>query len=250
MQECDMLTVPESADLVGGNPKKWIVIGWFTPNYRPLAEKFAENLNEHLIPFHLYAKPNLGKEWNTTQKPKVVLEAMKEYPDKTLILMDVDMEILENIHPVTEFHGDVGIAMFARSMHKGRKIKHWLAVECSSRVVVFKPTTKAKRFVERWAQRIANSDFNHDEYNMMWAFLDSPDIRFSYIDERYSGREVNTLPGAIIVHHSAHDKQRRKERSAIKNFFRGVEKSLFRTGNTRKAKVAIGNGVLHGLKGE
>lgn len=76
-------------DLVGGQIADWLVAGWFTPDYRPLAEAFAVNLSEHGAPHHLLAKPSLGA-WNTRRKPAVVLEAMDLYPGKTIVLTDVD----------------------------------------------------------------------------------------------------------------------------------------------------------------
>src|SRR5262245_42953256 len=82
-------------DLKGGRVEDWLVIGWFTEDatYRPLAERFATNLAEHGAPFHLFAKPVLGKGWNTWRKPSVVLEAMDAYPGKAIVLMDVDCTV-------------------------------------------------------------------------------------------------------------------------------------------------------------
>jgi|RhiMethySRZTD1v2_1073278.scaffolds.fasta_scaffold846012_3 hypothetical protein len=87
-----------SGDLIGGQVGDWLVTGWFTPNYRPLAEAFAANLSEHGAPFHLFAKPSLGA-WNTRRKPAVVLEAMDAYPGKTVVLMDVDCRLRATSSP-------------------------------------------------------------------------------------------------------------------------------------------------------
>lgn len=220
------------SDITGGNPESWLVTGWFTPDYRPLAETFAANLAEHGAPFHLFAKPTLGA-WNTSRKPTVVLETMDAYPGKTIVLMDVDCLIRGGIEPVTQTDGDVGIVVIARNQKSRKGWRHWLALECSSRVVVFKPTEKARAFAHKWACHIDQSAICHDEHSMAWAFLSSPDVRFTYLDQAYSGREAYLLSDGVIVHDSAHEKQKR---GGFKNWLRSLEKP-FRTGRTKADKM-------------
>jgi hypothetical protein len=180
-----------SGDLTGGQVRDWLVIGWFTPDYRPLAEAFAANLSEHGAPFHLFAKPKLGGGWDTSRKPSVVLEAMDAYHGRTLVLMDVDCVVGGDIAPVTEIDGDLAVILIARDARKRGAVKHWLMVEASSRVVVFKPTDETRLFAERWQRQIERSGVCHDEHAMMWTLLQSPDVRFSYIPQAFSGREVS-----------------------------------------------------------
>jgi hypothetical protein len=71
----------------------------------------------------------------------------------------------------------------------------------------------------------------------MWAILQSPDVRFSYIPQAFSGREVSQdVPGAIIVHDSAHERQKRSERGGLKKWLRAIERP-FRTGRTKAEKL-------------
>ena len=86
--------------------RDWLVIGWFTPDYRGLAERFAGNLNRFAIPHHLFAKP-IGSGWDTSRKPSVILEAMDLYPGKTIILMDVDCIVDGDIRPVLNFQQQI-----------------------------------------------------------------------------------------------------------------------------------------------
>jgi hypothetical protein len=104
-------------------------------------------------PFHLFGKPSLGA-WNTRRKPSVVLEAMDTYPGKTVVLMDVDCAVRGDIAPVTGIRGDVGIVVIARNVRRKGRWAHWLNVECSSRVVVFRPTDGARTFARTWADTI------------------------------------------------------------------------------------------------
>jgi hypothetical protein len=216
----------------------WLVAGWFTPNYRPLAAAFAAQLDRHDAPYHLYAKTYLQPGWQTTLKPSVVLEAMQAYPGKTVILMDVDCRVNGDLSPMLAgITGDVGIVVTAADAPKGKKGRqHWVSIETSSRVVVFRPTAGARRFAERWAAQIARSSFDHDEYSMAWAYLRSPDVSFAYIPRAYSAREVGIVPGAIVAHDSAHSKERTATRGTIANALRAFERRFLRTGRTRKAK--------------
>ena len=222
---------------IGGTVGDWLAIGWFTPDYRPLAEAFAAKLAEHRAPFHLFAKSSLGA-WNTRRKPTVVMEAMEAYPGKTLVLMDIDCILHDDIAPVTDIAGDAGVVVIARNMRKGRKWKHWIATECSSRVVVFRPTEGARAFASKWAETIKRRDFAHDEHSMIWAMLFSlSTTRFDYIDQLYSAREIGQIPDAVIVHDSAHDEERRASRGRFKTLLREFERRLLRTGRTRQSRL-------------
>jgi hypothetical protein len=81
--------VDYSGDIVGKTPGDWLVIGWFTPDYRPVAEKLAASLIAHGAPFHLMAKPKLGKGWNTLRKPSVVLELQERRRTQAGVLADL-----------------------------------------------------------------------------------------------------------------------------------------------------------------
>jgi hypothetical protein len=233
-------------DLCGGEVGDWLAIGWFTPDYRPLAERFATNLAEHGTPFHLFARPNVAAGWNTAQKPDVVLHAMGLHPDKTLVLMDLDCVVHGDISPVVDVPGDVAITVIAHNIPgrvdrrwrvgPDRRWRHQIAVECSSRVVVFKPTSGARAFALNWRAQVVNSIVNHDEHSMVWAYLHSTGVQFSYIDARYSGREIGQLPDAVIEHNSEHNKLKAQKRGGIQEMLRAFERRYLRTGRTRARK--------------
>jgi hypothetical protein len=225
-------------DLKGGHAGDWLVTGWFTEDstYRPLAERFATNLTQHGAPFHLFAKP-AAAGWSTHRKPTVVMEAMDLYPGKTLILADVDCLVRGDLEPATNVRGDVGITVVVRNMRQRRRWAYWLSVECSSRVVVFRPTEGARAFAQAWGDTIERSVVGHDEHAMAWAYLSSPRVRFDYIDQAYSGRETGTIPGAIIEHSSAHDEQRRAARGPFRAALRAFERRFLRRGLTRSSRL-------------
>jgi hypothetical protein len=229
------LSSSASGDLRGGSVGAWLVCGWFTPDYRVLAEKLAASLEEHGAPFHLFARPKPAAGWSTHQKPAVVLAAMDAYPGKTLVLMDVDCIVTGDIAPVTALSGDVGLAIKARPGRRSRVV-----FTLSSRVVVFRPTPGARAFAERWAGACAASGRVNDEPGMAWAFIRHPEIGYSHLDQRYIGRETGTanrIEGIVIWHDSAHEDSRRRSSPAkwARDAVKGLEKRLFRTGSTRNA---------------
>ena len=155
------------ADIVGMAPiDAYIVAGWFTecPVYRPLAERFAANLDDHSIPFHLYAKPRLSNGWDTRRKPTVALEALDAYPGKTIILMDVDCRVYGDITPLHDVPGDIGLTIRARPlMRRGQPRPRQAVVRVSSRVVVFRPFAGAVAFAKEWQRLCALTGPGGDE---------------------------------------------------------------------------------------
>ncbi|HEX6001173.1 MAG TPA: hypothetical protein VFZ16_17540 [Hyphomicrobiaceae bacterium] len=221
------------SDLAGGAPADWLVIGWFTPDYRLLAEQHAASLTARGIPYHLFARSKRVAGWNTLQKPSVVLDAMDAHPGRTLILMDVDCIVDGDIEPVTRIAGDVGLTMNARPVRLLWPPHRRISVKAASRVVVFRPTDGARRFAEEWARRCALVTRGDDEAPMAAAFLCSlTGVSYAYIDRRYSG--LNHVPGCVIRHDSAHNKQPPR---GLGEWLKTVERKL-RTGRTRASKEA------------
>jgi hypothetical protein len=73
---------------------------------------------------------------------------------------------------------------------------------------------------------------------MIWALLASlSTTSFSYVDQRYSAREIGQIPDAVIEHKSAHDEERRASRSRFKTLLREFERRLLRTGRTRQSRL-------------
>jgi hypothetical protein len=240
-----MIAATDSGDLRWSTPEGWLVTGWFTPDYRPLAEAFAAQLAHHGAPYHIWAKPKLVAGWNTTRKPSIVLDTLDAYPGRTVVLMDVDCLVRGDPSPVADVAGDVGICAIARNMATRRNgFRHWLAFETSSRVIVFRPTDGARLFAERWAGKVAASSFSHDEWALSWTFLTStPDVRFAYLPQPYSGREASLMPDAVIAHDSAHEKAKRRERHTVRDVLRAMERP-FRTGRTKAKKLRSELGVV------
>jgi hypothetical protein len=231
-------------DIKSGTSEGWLAIGWFTPDYRPLAEKCAANLAEHGIPFHLFARTKLAKGWNTRQKASVVLDAMESYPNPSLILMDVDCTVRGDIAPALNIAGDVGLVLKAQQTRRGWIWLKRVSVLATSRVVVFRPTDGARRFAEEWREQCKTAHYPGDETAMTWAFLRRPDVAYSHLDDRYRAWEMGarSMPiDALIVHQSAHEKAWASPIAAAKGFAKAIERRYFRGGRTtRKVRERLG----------
>jgi hypothetical protein len=225
-----------AGDIKGGAQGDWLVTGWFTPSYRPLAEKLAANLAQYNAPFHLWAKPKAASGWNTWRKPSVVIETMDAYPGKAVILMDTDCIVRGDLTPMTEFAGDVSLTVKARRMSVLPRLHKRIVFKTSSRVVVFHPTVGARAFAAEWERLCKAATYGGDEPSMAWAYLLRPEVSYHNLDPRFAGDEVGSeVPDAVISHYGAHG---RTKSSRLGNALKEIERRYFRRGRSQAAKRA------------
>ncbi len=212
--------------------RPWLVIGWFTPDYRPLASKLAASLDAHDAPYHLFAREKSHGRWDVRRKPSIVLEAMAAYPDKTLILMDVDCIVGGDLAPATQISSDMAVSVKARQSPWQRGV----IMTLGSRVVVFRPTEGARTFVAEWMRLCEQAKVGSSaEIGMAWAYVLHPEISYSHLDQRYAGREIGTgydLDNIVVWHDSEHEKG---HRLSIRAALKGIERRWFRAGRTKAA---------------
>lgn len=218
------------SDISSHSDGDWLVIGWFTPDYRPVAERFASNLRHYKAPCQLYAVEPFGSSFveRTRKKPEIVLRALSDYPDKTVILMDVDSIVSGDIEPVTEILGDVGVIMKARQEKPPR-----LSLAASSRIMVFRPTPDARRFAEAWKAMCADPAHStwDDELCLAWTFVTHSDVRCQHIPIEYSARGMGECKNQVISHKSE-NAVRMNQGFSVRRLLKSVEKRLFRTGRS------------------
>ena len=203
--------------------KDWLATGFFTPNYRSLAEGFAVQLRAHGIPHHLFAVEKSG-EWayETMRKPSIVLAAMDAHPGKTLVLMDVDCHINGPLDALMALNQSIDVSCFFYV--KTKKIgRHRQRVSLSSRVVVVRPTPAARSFMINWREACKERPWMHgDEPNMMLALARSTGTSFSPIDLRFSGREVSSAPEHAVITHESASHQGKQSRPMLKRLWQIV----------------------------
>lgn len=192
----DIVSKSEDAD--------WLVAGWFTPDYRHWAERLARSLDKHGAPYHLFAKDGAPEGWmaNTRRKPLIAAEASTRFPDKTIVLTDVDAEALGDISPMVATHADVAAFLKSKLTRNGR-----VELQLSSRVIVFRPTAPARKFIADWQQECARVEGHvADEAALALVLARASDLAFTPLDVRFAARERDVAPAdAVLVHDSARD---------------------------------------------
>lgn len=202
------------ADILGKAPVgPWLVIGWFTEDYTPLARALSDNLDRLAIPHHLYARVLDPRGWlaNTLRKPEVLLSAFRDHPGKTLILFDVDMEVLGDISALAGLPGDV----VAPSGTKRGDCLPWQRrkrrLHVGSRVMVWKSTEAAMRLARIWLDECARPGIAYgDEVALLEAYARSDGVTLSRVPPYLSGCQKHNAPkDALIVHESEYDRRRK-----------------------------------------
>jgi hypothetical protein len=175
------LHLPPAANppqLSGGRQMKepYLVAGWFTPNYRHWAERFRQSLIEHVAPYDLIEveRDRRGWEATTRMKPGIVLRFMEKYPDRTLVLSDVDALVTGDLAPLAAIDADVGLRFQCKRL-RGRNM-----FVARAGTIVLKPSARA--LVEAWARHCARARFGDtDESCLNAAIAECAGIRFQNI---------------------------------------------------------------------
>lgn len=191
---------------IGGERPPFVVCGFFTPDYRPLAERLASELGS-TNPHHLFAKDRGSLSWrNVVQlKPDIVLEAMDTYPNTPIIFLDVDAHVLGSLEPMIDFSGDISarakMRLVGLPMCRKQTVLH-----ISTRSMALKPSERTRNFLQEWKKEIREADYQQGgcETAMRLVLMRSVGLAFCPIDPRYAGIEADKAPSdAIVVHASA-----------------------------------------------
>jgi hypothetical protein len=228
-----------AGDMVRRFDSPLVVVGFFTPDYTAAAASFAANLCEHAISHHLYHRSKIGGGWSsqTRQKPSVLTEARKDYPDSVLVLMDVDCRVRGDISGILRAPGDVALRIKRTTL--GSTFSRRYALKPCSRVVLARPTPGSSAFVSAW-KSLCDSRQNGgcDETLLMHSMSDSPDhYSVGTLSLRYAGLELRDASSdAIVVHDSIRDVGRPAwaVRKRIQAYFRTARDAAFQaaTGKT------------------
>jgi hypothetical protein len=195
-------------DTMGISPLPYVVVGFFTPNYRPLAERLAADLTQTRNPHHLIARDKGTSTWRDVvhMKPGVVLEAMDHYPTSSIILLDVDSSVRGSLAPMLDFVGDISARSKLRLTNSIWPFRQKTVLHISSRSMVLKPNARVRKFLEDWQHELRTAPYYQGgcEMAMRVVIMRSTGLAFCPMDPDYSGMEVDQASeNAIVVHSSA-----------------------------------------------
>jgi hypothetical protein len=186
----------------------YIVTGFFTPDYFPLAFALSQNLKEFGISHHLYKREKAEGAWGhqTLQKPSVLKAARKDYPDASLILMDVDCRVRGDISAITQCVGDLALPFGRKPMKNGTALKP------GTRVMLVKPTKAADLALDLWEEkcRLDIQPVENDEIRLQMAIEEGAGrFSISTLPRIFQGYEIRKAqPNDLIIHDSARDEAR------------------------------------------
>lgn len=192
-------------DLVDvANMQNWIVVGWFTPDYRHWAERLATSLENTATPYHLRACDKGQGFWEaeTMRKPRIVRGLRELYSDKTLILLDVDCEVRRSLDPLAaSIIGDV--AAYVRAKTAGRA-KDRARIKVMSGTMVFRPTPGADRFIDAWEEALSECESTDvDQTALMIALGRATNFTFQPLGAEYCALDRAAHPDPVILHDNA-----------------------------------------------
>jgi hypothetical protein len=203
------LVMPPQDIVSASRSKDYVICGFFTQDYRPLAEQLASTIKSP-EPFHFFFREKRDASWRdiVRWKPDIIAHAMHLYPNCSIILLDVDCIVRGELRPMTDFAGDISAYPTLRFTRHPWPLRRRTILHISSRTMVFKPTARTKAFLEAWRQECKDPEGLYRksgcELALRVALMRATGLAFCPMDARYSGREVDKAPAdAVIVHSSA-----------------------------------------------
>lgn len=149
----------------------FIVCAWYTPDYARWAERFKMSASRHCTALDLVEveKPKKGRESVTRLKAKMALSFFDNHPGKTIILSDVDAEVIGDLSPLSRVGGDIGLRIQTKRVF-GRTV-------CLPRsgTVVINPTTASRHLLHNWVNETHSAmPGDTDEACLMHAISKTP----------------------------------------------------------------------------
>jgi hypothetical protein len=127
---------------------------------------------------------------------------MDLYPDKVIVWLDVDCQVLGDLSPLADLRADV--AAYTRTRQpKWRRRQRFLV---KSGTMVFKPTEAARAFVSEWSKNATRAQpWDSDQHSLLKTFGEMSGVTFQRLPHTWCAvvgeRHADGKP--IIQHASA-----------------------------------------------
>lgn len=187
---------------LGTDGREWLVIAWFTPDYRKHAERLSRSLEKLRAPHCLLAVEAWATSWErrTMLKPQIVEQAMQRWPGKTLILVDADCEVLGDpqiLHEMVK----ADIAVHARSFRRRRLSWASTSFGIRSGTMVFRPTDGARRLVREWNAAIGRcGPHDVDQTALVLSVPAANETTFQFLPVAWCSIAKERTPATMILH--------------------------------------------------
>lgn len=179
-----------------------MVCGWYTPNYAHWARQIESNLRDLGLPHDFVCVEPQEGYWQTVtlMKAQQALNAMQRHPDKTIVLLDVDCQVLsaEAIRDLESLPGDVGFYLRTRFRRAGK-----IRFGARSGTMFFKPTLGAQAFVCKWVELSRQAPpYSVDQDSLAVALGKTPTM-VHFLDVRYCAVAGDNVPDPYVLHANA-----------------------------------------------
>jgi len=205
------------SDIISGtSSRNWLVVAWFTPDYRNHAERLSKQLRIFDIPHHLFATDSaLGTTRQITrQRPTILARAMKLYPQNTLVSLDIDCHVHGDISGLAE-DATADITHYMKPRHSYRMGQRGrLSFGISDRVIVIRPTANAAAHILAWPQSCAARNVPAragSEWARSQIMPHAQHVSFALLPSQLAGLEHDKAPPDAIITHMSENRRRNKQ---------------------------------------
>ena len=181
----------------------YIVCGWYTPDYKRWADKLSAGLDRLGIDRDIVAVPKLDGGWerNTLRKAAEVRRAIDRHPDRPIVFLDVDCEVLGPLDDLVNTRADVRLYIRVKRRRSSGEVK-WGGIR--SGTMVLNPTSGARELVDLW---VAESEAAHygdvDQSTLAIALAKASSTSYAPMPLAYCATIGDKHPYPIILHDSA-----------------------------------------------
>lgn len=202
----DIVSIP-----AGDAAPALVSCGFFTSNYRPLAQRLSGELGPQ-NPHHFFSMDKGQASWFDIVgwKPRVIQRALDLYPRSAIAFLDMDSQVRGSLAPLADINADVSARAKTRISSLPWRSRRKCILVVSARVMVFKPNDRVRKFLADWHDAMADSSYRKKdgaELALGMVLMSSPGLTFTPIDPVFAGLEIGTAPAnAVLTHISESEK--------------------------------------------
>lgn len=155
--------------------KHYIVVSFYTDDYYKPACVLRDSLEKFNISYHMIRK-NKEATWakTTCLKPEVILDMMKLYPNKNILWIDADAEVLKELSEIDNISEDIHISACRGYFNLSNNANEYTKVKSRKLVhsgtMYFKNCKQSIRFLHEWIDSLKN--INEPDQYILYEIID------------------------------------------------------------------------------
>lgn len=194
-------------------PKKsdYIVVSFFTKgsDYEKDARRLKRSLRKFKIDYDIKGveqKLESRYDWkmNTHYKPEFILQMVEKHPDKSIVWVDADAEVVKEPVKFKSFTDDVGVHM--RPRPDGQQ------PELLSGTMIFKNNEKSREILHKWIDRNYEDQVmdKSEQINLQKVLEVVQPVSINWLPHSYVSFDIYPDDDPVIVHHQASRRYKHK----------------------------------------